>query len=303
MKVGLIDVDSHNFPNLALMKLSSYHKSRGDGVEFVEFWGKYDLVYKSKIFNFTKDVEYGYFPDKEIVGGTGYDIDTKLPEYIEKQFPDYSLYPNYEYAVGFLTRGCPRNCPFCIVTQKEGNRSTQVAEIKDFWNGQKLIKILDPNLLACKDREKILRSLIGTGVYIDFTQGLDIRLVDENIIKLIKKLKIYLIHFAYDQMKNKKIIEKNLIKFVKNTGWDKHKIVVYVLVNYDTNFEEDIYRIEFLKRLKVFPFIMIYDKKHANMDYYVLQRYCNNPRFYNLEFKDYKVGNVWGKDILKRRIA
>ena len=151
MTVGLIDVDGHNFPNLALMRISAYHKSIGD---HVEWWlgdlFHYDIVYKSKVFSdaYSKDTPDPVNCDKVIKGGTGYNIflrggveiydkskDTQLPPEIEKMFPDYSIYPQYGYAVAMTSRGCPRGCDFCHVAAKEGRRSVKVADVSDFWNG------------------------------------------------------------------------------------------------------------------------------------------------------------------------
>ena len=161
MNIGLIDVDSHNFPNLALMRISSYHKARGDTVEWWWGWGHYDIVYMSKIFSdaYTPDVGELMNADKIVKGGTGYAIslvngvevydkskDPELPPEIEKCFPDYSIYPQYQYAVSMTSRGCPRGCAFFHVAAKEGRCSTKVADVKDFWNGQKEIKVLDPDV-------------------------------------------------------------------------------------------------------------------------------------------------------------
>ena len=140
MIVGLIDVDGHNFPNLALMKLSAWHKAQGDTVEWWSGFGEYDLVYMSKVFDST------YSPDamepvntRQIIkGGTGYGLDNRLPDEVEHIYPDYSLYPDFtkETAYGFLTRGCPRACDFCIVAGKEGRRSVKVADLAEWWSGQ-----------------------------------------------------------------------------------------------------------------------------------------------------------------------
>ena len=166
MKIGLYDVDSHNFPNLALMKISAWHKKQGDDVEFMLPLMHYDKVYVSKVFG----DEYSQLPnfciqaDEVIYGGTGFaitiengkevyhkDRDKNLPYEIEHIYPDYSLYPEYtkDMAYGFLTRGCPNNCSFCSVSKKEGRCSVKVADLSEFWNGQKFIKLLDPNILAC----------------------------------------------------------------------------------------------------------------------------------------------------------
>ena len=161
MKIGLIDVDGHNFPNLCLMKISAYHKARGDTVEWWNGLERYNIVYKSKVFTeeYTTEENTVIYADKVIEGGTGYDLENKLPYEIEHCYPDYSLYPRLtkNTAYGFLTRGCPRCCPFCIVSQKEGKQSIKVADLSEFWKGQKVIKLLDPNLLACKEHMSLLQ--------------------------------------------------------------------------------------------------------------------------------------------------
>lgn len=142
MKVGLVDVDGHNFPNLALMKISAWHKADGDIVEWANSLEHYDIVYMAKVFTFTPDDLQAYQTDTLIQGGTGYNIGLTLPEHIEHVFPDYELYGVEDTAYGYLTRGCPRQCPFCIVAQKEGVQSVKVANLIEFWQGQKwMIKI------------------------------------------------------------------------------------------------------------------------------------------------------------------
>lgn len=144
MNIGLIDVDSHNFPNLALMKISAYHKGRGDSVEWWNGLKHYDIVYKSRVFTdtYSQDIDYCINADQVIKGGTGYDLKNKLPNEIEHQFPDYHLYSGGGHkAYGYLTRGCPRSCKFCIVSQKEGNTHT-VADLDEFWRGQKEIVLM-----------------------------------------------------------------------------------------------------------------------------------------------------------------
>lgn len=155
MKIGLIDVDSHNFPNLALMKISAWHKSQGDTVEWYDamFGGHFDKVYMSKVFSFSEDYLYPINADEIIQGGSGYCVslgkdgkeiydkskDSNLPPEIEHIYPDYELYPQLtkDTAFGFLTRGCPRGCDFCIVEHKEGRKSYKVADLTEFWRGQK----------------------------------------------------------------------------------------------------------------------------------------------------------------------
>jgi len=181
--IELIDTDSHNFHNLCLMKLSSYHKAKSDTVEWWNGFEKYDIVYKSKVFTeeYTKAENTVIHADKIIEGGTGYELDNKLPYEIEHIYPDYILYPKLtkNIAYRFLTRCCSRDCPFCIVSQKEGKQSIKVADLSEFWNGQKIIKLLDPNLLACKDHMNLLQQLIDSKAYVDFTQGVDARCINK----------------------------------------------------------------------------------------------------------------------------
>lgn len=286
MKIGLIDVDGHNFPNVPLMKISSYHKALGDDVEWWFPLAHYDRVYKTKIFSFTPDINTAIQADEVIEGGTGYAIkledgkerydkikDSDLPAEIEKMCPDYSLYPQYSEAYGFLTRGCPRGCPFCVVAKKEGRCSKQVAELSDFYRGQKEIKLLDPNILACVDRERMLIALAQSGAKIDFTQGLDIRLT-EGIETLIKKIKIKRIHFAWDNPKED--LSSFFESFKKITNYDRSRLGVYVLTNFNSTMEENLYRVYKLRELGYDPYIMIYDKEHAPQEIRYLQRWVNN---------------------------
>lgn len=143
MKIGLIDVDGHHWPNLALMKLSAYHKQQGDSVEWWNGFEHYDVVYKSRVFDasYTQDDLTAVNAKHVICGGTGYDLQNKLPEVVEHQYPDYSLYPQHAEAYGYLTRGCPRACPFCVVSAKEGRCSRKVADLREFWAGQREIKL------------------------------------------------------------------------------------------------------------------------------------------------------------------
>jgi EAL domain-containing protein (putative c-di-GMP-specific phosphodiesterase class I) len=174
MKIGLIDVDGHNFPNLALMKISAYHKAKGDDVEWVFPLDSYDIVYQSKVFDdtYSKDIDYYPMADKIIKGGTGYGLNNVLPDEIEHIYPDYSLYPELtkETAYGFLTRGCPRACDFCIVADKEGRRSYKVADLSEFWNGQKYIKLLDPNLLSFLDVQIVRHHIMPSRIFFSITE-------------------------------------------------------------------------------------------------------------------------------------
>ncbi|MGB4239498.1 MAG: radical SAM protein, partial [Candidatus Hydrothermia bacterium] len=198
MKIGLMDVDGHNFPNLALMKLSAWHKGRGDKVEWCLPMDRYDRVYMAKVFDFTPDIAECIQADEVVKGGTGYGLHNRLHDVVEGMFPDYSLYGETDTAYGFMTRGCPRGCPFCIVGEKEGLKSVQVAELWNFWNGQKEIKLLDPNITAFKECDRLFQDLIDSKAWIDFTQGIDIRLMTEKKVNLLNRMKIKTLHFAWD---------------------------------------------------------------------------------------------------------
>ena len=286
-KIGLIDVDGHNWPNLPLMKLSAWHKAQGDDVAWWFGLEQYDKVYKSKVFDFTPDIDQIIMADEVVEGGTGYGVTGKLPEMVEHIYPDYELYRITDTAYGFLTRGCPRKCPFCIVSEKEGSESYKVADLEEFWRGQKIIKLLDPNLLAAPDADSLLDQLARTKSHVDFTQGLDIRLLDESRAAALKKIKIKIIHFAWDNPK------QDLAPRFENAkrwlGYDYRKMAVYVLTNYNSTHADDLHRVETLKRLGFDPYIMIYDKENAPRETRLLQRYANNKFIFRTceRFADY----------------
>ena len=265
MKIGCADVDGHNWPNLCLMKLSAYHKGRGDTVEMWRPEGWYDLVYKSRVFTdtYSKDNIYIANADQIIRGGTGYGPGPDLPDVVEHQRPDYSLYPQFsDIAYGFLTRGCPRHCSFCIVSDKEGRRSHQVADLSEFWDGQREIKLLDANLLACPDHERLILQLAESRAYVDFSQGLDIRLTTPDNIALLNRVRTKAVHFAWDDPNVdltgyfRRFVERTAIKSDRRRR-------VYVLTNYGSTHEQDLYRVDTLRGLGFDPYVMVYDRPSA----------------------------------------
>ena len=306
--IGLIDVDGHNFPNLPLMKLSAWHKKQGDEVEWYNPWNgivkPYEKVYMPKVFSFTPDYQAPIYANEVHRGGSGYCIelengrevyhkerDKDLPSEVEHIYPDYSLYPQHAEAYGFLTRGCPRGCGFCHVASKEGKCSYKVANLDEFWKGQKKIVLSDPNILACTDHKDLLQQLIDSKAEVEFNQGLDIRLITDKNLDLLRQIKLKQIHFAFDRWQDKDIIEPKLRAFKEATGYHRGKgdVTVYILVNYDTTIEQDIYRIQLCRELNFSPFPMIYDKEHCDPIYKKLQRWCNNFIFWQTPtFEDYK---------------
>ena len=292
MKIGLVDVDSHNFPNLCLMKLSEYHTRRGDQVEWWSPKGRYDLVYKSRVFTdtYSKDTIVVNNADQVIQGGTGYGPGGKnLPYEIEHIRPDYFLYPRFlGTAYGFLSRGCPRNCGFCIVSGKEGRRSAKVADLSEFWRGEDEIKLLDPNLLACPDHEALLEQLAASRALVDFTQGLDIRLTNPDNIALLNRVRTKAVHFAWDNPEED--LTEHFRRFVAHTAIrsDRNRRV-YVLTNYGSTHEQDLYRVNTLRVLGYDPYVMIYERPTAPKITRHLQRWVNNKRIFHTvkDFKDY----------------
>lgn len=295
MKIGLIDVDSHHYPNLALMKISAYHKSLGDSVEWWWGFGQYDRVYMSKVFDntYTADMDEPLNAKEIIKGGTGYGLDNRLPEEIEHMRPDYSLYPELtkDTAYGFLTRGCPNACPFCIVSGKEGRVSRKVADLSEWWSGQKNIVLMDPNLLACREYMELLGQLAASGALVDINHGLDARLLNPDNIRALNQIRIKEVHFAWDLMKNSKQILRGLNLWKRYGKKDRHGKwgTVYVLVNFNTTMAENLYRIYTLDRMGFDPYVMIYDKPHAPQEIRNLQRWCDNKIIFGKckRFEDY----------------
>lgn len=228
MKIGLHDSDRTGFPNLALMKLSAYHKAQGDTVEWWIPMIQYDRVYSSKVFTFTP--EEPMLPTDTIKGGTGYGKYDALPDDIDSMYPDYTIYPECHHAIGFLTRGCIRSCPWCVVPKKEGR-------IRPYSRWQEIkrpdsrdIVFMDNNVLACEHGINQIKDMIGQDVRVDFNQGLDARLITPEVAELLSKLKwIRFIRMSCDTDAMLDVVLRAIHLLEKN-GIKSYRVFVYLLV-------------------------------------------------------------------------
>lgn len=276
MNIGIIDADGGKFPNLALMKISAYHKAKGDHVEWWNGLLKYDRVYMSKVFDetYTHEMPYVIQADEVLRGGTGYGLKNTLPHEIEHIMPDYALYHVKNKAYGFLTRGCPRRCPFCIVSEKEGAKSLQVSELKEFWSGQNEIVLLDPNITASGECERLFDELIKTRAWVEFNQGIDVRLLTDKGAEQLNEMRLKRLHFAWDNYEFKTYEKLKAIR--GKLLYEARQLIVYVLTNYNTTFEQDYERVIKLRELGYDPYVMIYNKPTAPKNVKRLQGWVNN---------------------------
>lgn len=255
MKIGLVDVDGHLkkkkygatiYPNLALAKIARYHSERGDEVEWAIPFYHYDKVYMAKVFNFSPDDLTYYDADEIIRGGTGYDIASRLPDEIDRMQPDYSIYPNIpsDTAYGFLTRGCPNKCRWCVVPRKEGTIRPYMDVDEIAIEGRKKIVLMDNNILAAGDYAiKQLNKIIERGYRVDFNQALDARLVTDEYAQLLAKTKWIdrRIRFGCDTPKQIEECER-AISMIQSYGY-RGEFFLYTMLN--DNFDECYNRVHY----------------------------------------------------------
>lgn len=250
MNIGLVDVDGHNFPNLALGKIASYHRSLGDIVEWANpLFGNYDRVYMSKVFTFTPDC-FDVYDCEVLKGGTGYDYTTKLPDYIDRLQPDYSIYPNIDRktAYGFLTRGCPNKCKWCIVPLKEGNVKPYMDVDEIAIDGRTNLILMDNNILASDYGLGQIEKIIKRGYRVDFNQALDARLVTEEIASMLAKVHwLCPIRFGCDTPKQ--IVECERVMKMIDSHCDTPKpYLMYTMIN--NNMQESYERLTYFRNYK-----------------------------------------------------
>ncbi|HUM43320.1 MAG TPA: hypothetical protein PKI14_10260 [Fervidobacterium sp.] len=310
MKIGLIDYDG-KIPNLALMKLSTYHKARGDEVYFGSIPSNVDKVYCSVLFPWNRDKALHLrriYPNIEF-GGTGYDIEKKLPPEVDALTPDYDLYSTEEIysricrgigtkaaklkkaetirnmGIGFTTRGCVRNCAFCVVPKKEG-KLRQASEIRDIVRpGSNVITLLDNNLTAdpyCLDK---LAEIRDRGLTVDINQGIDVRLITEEKAKALSEVKhLSSLRYAWDLMEHEDAVMQGieiLSKYVK-----KWRQMCFILVGFNTTFEQDMYRFRKLTEIGVDPFVMIYNKQ-GTVQLRHFARWVNSRIYKSCDWEEY----------------
>lgn len=294
MNIGLIDVDGHNFPNFALMKISAYHKAINDNVQWYDVFGNYDITYKAKVFTFTPDYEICISNSQKVItGGTGYGIYDGLPD--DKIQPDYELYRNVDWydnktAYGFLTRGCIRKCKHCIVPEKEGALKPYM-DIEEIAQNKKQVILMDNNVLACDYGLEQIEKIVKLGLKVDFNQGLDARIIAKNkdIAKLLSKVKwLNYLRMACDSSGMKKHVKK-ATEMLRQYGCKPAQYFVYVLLQ---DLQDSYERINFCKELNLDAFAQPYRDFTPNQIIPKWQtdmaRYTNHKAIYkSIDFKDY----------------
>jgi len=293
IKVGLYDVDS-KIPNLALMRLSTFHRSKGDAVELYSsiMHRTYDKIYASTIFQFS---DKSYLRDNMIVGGTGWDLKTKLPSEIEKLPPDYSLY-KYPHNIGFTARGCRLKCKFCVVPQKEGVPFA-TNTIPQLWTQRdsNFLMLLDNDFFGNPEWSDRVREMNDLNLKVNFSQGLNIRnLTNEQALALASvkfrnlQNKAAQVYFAWDDPRHEKLIHRGIARCVE-AGIKPWKMAFYVLIGFHSTPEEDLHRVETLRRYGCDPYVMAFDKSNPYQNRFA--RWVNHKAIFNsVPWSEYRSG-------------
>jgi len=252
MRIGIVDVDGHHFPNLALMKLSAWHKANGDSVEWADLmFGQYDRVYMSKVFSFSPDSTEQY--NCEVVkGGTGYGLYTELSADIDRMQPDYSIYPFIDgrQAYGFITRGCPNRCPWCVVPQKEGYVRPYMDIDEITLDGKRTwVTLMDNNILACDYGIEQLVKIADKGYHVDLNQGNSARLVTKEVAEIMARIKWIgsIIRFAADTPKQIVEVERAM-ELIDSFCNVPRSYLIYTMIG--GNLQEDYERIAYFRKYK-----------------------------------------------------
>lgn len=294
MKVGLLQVDG-SYPNVALMQITAYHEALGDTVEWYEgplFNDKYDKIYASKIFNFSKKPE---LPPHGIIGGTGIDNVNNLPVEISSQLPSYSLYQDCNYHIGFSMKGCRFRCKFCCVPQKEGRprHNNHVEELLINPNGGNRLMLLDNDFFGSPNWKEDLQTIADLKLKVCFLQGLNIRIITSEQAELLAKTNYYnsrfkarYVTFAWDRYDDGKIVKSGIDRCIK-AGIPAKRMQFFVLIGFDTEHEQNIERVMFLKSIGCMPFAMPYDKNDPYQNHFT--RWVNHrATFMSCSWEEYK---------------
>ncbi len=288
MNVGLYDVDS-KIPNLALMKLSAWHKARGDDVEMYDPATEYDKVYASKVFNYTPAP---FLEPWMEAGGTGSGSTAELDPEIEDLQPDYALY-GYQHSIGFTSRGCRFCCKFCVVPQKEGRPRGQHT-IAEIWTQRdsRFLVLLDNDFFGGPSWAERIQEILDLDLLVSFSQGLNIRIITDEQAVALAKVKFRNIkgtkkqvHFAWDKIRDERLVLAGIERVVA-AGISPHQMAFYVLVGFDTTPEQDMRRITMLRDLGCDPYVMPYDREDPYQK--KLSRWVNaKPIFKTVAWEDY----------------
>jgi len=290
MKVALFDVDS-KIPNLALMKISAYHKAMGDDVsQYLPLWrGDYDRVYASKIFNFSDSSMIG---KDMIVGGTGSTSTAELPDEIESCVPDYSLY-DYPHNIGFTMRGCRLKCSFCVVPEKEGKPRGENT-IEEIWvqRDSDFVMLLDNDFFGNPEWALRIDEMVKHNLRVNFSQGINIRNLKPEQAEALASVRFRnpkgehkQIAFAWDDPRHEKLIHKGIATAVK-AGIKPYQMMFYVLIGYHSTPEEDLHRVEVLREYGADPFAMPYNKEDNYQRKFT--RWVNHKAIFNsVKWSDY----------------
>lgn len=299
-RVGLVDVDG-KIPNAALMKLSAFHKARGDEVGWYSPLEGADEVYASRMFRtYASDRDerkarekMDYLPRIHHEGGPGYSITRRLPfGDLDAIMPDYSLYPSCDYSIGRLTRGCYRRCPWCIVTQMDGETTQQVAELRDFWGkwyGHRVVRLLDDNVLKLPDAALMAcLEAWATGIKLHW-DALDIRLIDSDLAKWLWRTSDGNLRFSFDLPEHEQGVRRG-VELLRAAGASLSHLRFYVLTGFNTTAEQDAFRLDVIRDLGVRPFVQCFeDATHKpTRAQRQLRRWANRPQlFTSCSFEDF----------------
>lgn len=275
-------------PNLALMKISAWHKKNGDEVSIdqstVHPFGAnkayVSCIFKKSLTFVEKLVRYGILTE---IGGVAWNLQKVLPPEIEKMKPDYSLYPDCDYSIGYTYRGCPRKCPFCVVPKMPKDETHHL--IYEFWNSEyRKIRLLNNNTFADSLWKETFKELIKENLIL-IEDGFDIRLLDDEKAFYLSRITFEKqIHFAFDNMQDKEAVRKG-IKLLAKHGIKPRRLMFYVLSGFNTTFEQDRYRVDLLRSLGVDPFIMLYHKKSKLLNEFA--RWVNRYQLKKIPFEDF----------------